>query len=280
VTMAIKLTGKNTVVRSLANKNKLTPFIDKALSEGEFEWEYKFDGKAKDDAWHPSGDCTPSLLDLYHKATGDLEERQFPVSLIKTFQVGHFWHQYLQWVVAEKLRFAQWEQIEVVGTKYWGDVEEFKKEDLFTQRVPDPEFLPNLPKDAPRAMIIKPKPYHWVRGSADICPIVIPGHGPYLVDFKTMGSHDFKRTEMPEWAAAKYECQANIYMDLFNMDQALIVCVQKDSPHDLKEFEYERNQPLIDAIYEKWHIVSDCLDQGVAPPEDEHIDLPLQGCSR
>lgn len=303
--MAITLKNNKTV-RSLVNKDKLTPHLDKALAEGEFEWEYKFDGKAKDDAWHPSGDCTPSLLDLYEKATRDPNEptEKHSVGLVKTFQVGHFWHQYLQWVVAEKLQFAGWSQIEVVGHKWWGDpippadVEDwplndhggdmhkrmYRKENLYYLRYPEqqdgrvtPDMFKSWPSDETGMCKVRPQPFHWVRGSADICPVNIPVHGEYLVDFKTMNAHDFRQSGPPERYADKWECQLNIYMSLFDMERAIIVGVQKDSPHDLKEFHYERNQPLIDAIYTKWHIVSDCLDEGVPPTDEPEVKLPLRG---
>jgi hypothetical protein len=247
--MAIKL-DTSKFVKNLAQRNKLVPHLDKAIAQGEFEWKYEFPGpKVQDNAWHPSGDCTPSVYELYHQAVSPPEERRFPASLFKTFQVGHFWHQYLQFITVERLGFAGWDEIERTGEKSWGHRE-------------------------------GTRPYCWVRGSADICPCSIPGHGDYLVDFKTMKSSDFKQNGMPNWCVAKYECQINIYMDLFDIDQALILCILKDSPHDMKEFAFSRNQPLIDAIYDKWHMVSDCLNAEVEPDPDFDIPLPLVGPSR
>jgi len=66
-------------------------------------------------------------------------------------------------------------------------------------------------------------------------------------------------------------------MDFFDLEKGLIVAIQKDAPHDMKEFEFVRNQPLIDAIYHKWNIVSQCLDEGVEPPKEEVIELPVSG---
>jgi hypothetical protein len=68
-------------------------------------------------------------------------------------------------------------------------------------------------------------------------------------------------------------------MSLFDLDRALIVGVQKDSPHELKEFEYHKNQELIDAIYDKWHRTSEYIVAGELPPEGEIIPLPLKGVS-
>lgn len=247
--MAIKL-DTSKFVRNLANKHKLVPHLDRAIQGGEFEWSYEFPGPKKGDtAWHPSGHCTPSVYDLWSIATTEPAERKLPASLLKTFQVGHFWHQYLQFVTVEKLEFAEWGEIECTGAKGWGD------------------YGPGGGYE----------PFHWVKGSADICPVHIPVHGEYLIDFKTMKSADYKQNGMPRWCADKYECQANIYMDLFNIDQAIIVCILKDSPHDMKEFEFVKNQPLIDAIYDKWHIAAECIATEVEPDIEFNIELPLKG---
>lgn len=248
--MAIKL-DKSNLVRNMARKYKLVTHLEKEIAKGEFAWNFDFTEKEHDDAWHPSGDCTPSLHDLYLKASGALERKPFSGSLYKTFMVGHFWHQYLQWVVEKRLEFCGPEDVERQGLKRWGeDTSEIG---------------------------IYARPYHWARGMGDLAPCAIPGFGEYVVDFKTMGSHDFKPMKMPDWCAEKYECQINIYMDFFDLEKGLIVAISKDSPHDFKEFEFVRNQPLIDAIYEKWQLVAACLDAGVVPPLGEEIHLPTKG---
>jgi hypothetical protein len=73
------------------------------------------------------------------------------------------------------------------------------------------------------------------------------------------------------------ECQLNIYMDFFDLERGMILGVQKDSPHEFREFHFDRNQPLIDALYNKWRLVAMCLDENVSPPEGEDIGLPLKG---
>lgn len=240
--MAIKL-KKDAFVKNLIKRHKLASHIDKAIGEGEFVWEAKFEPKQGDDAWHPSGDCIPKPYTLYHKAMAAQESSSSPsVGLLKAFTVGHFWHHYLQHLIVERLGFASWDEIEVRGERRWGD-----------------------------------KPYQWATGSADIAPCHIPVHGDYLVDIKTMGSHDFKQQGLPSWCAEKYEAQLNIYMDWFDLERAIILCVSKDSPHDLKEFEFKRNQPLIDAIYDKWKLVGKCVEEQIEPPEDYDVPLPIIG---
>jgi hypothetical protein len=92
-----------------------------------------------------------------------------------------------------------------------------------------------------------------------------------------MGSHAFRNNDPPASATDKWECQMSIYMDFFDLDEAIILGINKDSPHDFKEFTYLRNQPLVEAIYDKWKLVAMCLNEEVEPPVDEDIELPLQG---
>lgn len=257
--MAMKLGSNvdlNKVVKSLGQKYKLVPLIDMEIGKGDFVWDFKYEPKRGDDAWHPSGDCTPSLHDLYRKATLPTEERVIPASLAKTFMVGHFWHAYLQWIVEKRLGLCKPEAIERRGIKVWGE---------------DNAWGPT-----PSAKLPTAKPYHWATGAGDIAPCSIPGHGDFAIDFKTMNARMFQSGPPPDYMG-KWECQGNIYMDFFDMEKIIFVGVCKDSPHDMKEWVFTRNQPLIDAIYLKWKIVSQCLDEGIEPPEDEEISLPLQG---
>lgn len=281
--MAIKI-DKSKMVRNLARNTKLIQHIDKCIKDvGDFTWQYEYTPKEEDDAFHPSGHCTPSPWELYNYATdsgkltmeapadynpdtesGPIQKNRqegFSASILKTFQVGHFWHAYLQWIVEKKLEFCEPAAIERRGANGWGDMGFKRKEEPTYNRSLDPMW----------------HPFHWVTGSADIAPCALPGFGDYLIDFKTMGSHDFKPMTAPKWAVGKWECQLNVYMDFFDIEKALIVGILKDSPHDFKEFEFHRNQELIDALYTKWHLVSECLDENVEPPEDEEIFLPLRG---
>lgn len=260
--MAIKL-KKTDFVRNLVKNHKLVGAIDKVIGDEEFTWKAEFGPKVGDDGWHPSGHCVPSVSALYSMASAALagEEPKKPAtSLMKSFQVGHFWHAYLQWIVVNKLGYAKDYEIEVRGYTGWGDEQKARY----------------MGQSGEQYKCVH-KPYHYATGSADIAPCAIPVHGDYLVDIKTMGAHDFKQMQLPAWCAPKYECQINIYMDWFDLEKALILCVQKDSPHAFKEFEFVRNQSLIDAIYSKWGLVGACLEAGEEPPEDYETELPLVG---
>jgi hypothetical protein len=240
INMPLKL-PKHDFTRNLVKRHKLVGHLDRYLAVEVEEFEFKYEPKKSDDAWHPSGHCTPAVTDLYQIATGNVERKEWGAGMLKTFMVGHFWHQLLQKAVVD-IGLAPQEAIEVVGKDSWAD-----------------------------------KPYHWATGAGDIAPCSIPGHGDYVVDFKTMSSLQYRANGVPDWAADKYEAQINMYMHFFELDKALIVAVCKDSPHDMKEFEYVRNQELIDAVIDKWKFVSECLDSHTPPSALDDDEFTLYG---
>lgn len=244
---------KSKVTMNLGKREKLAPYLDKAINSFDREWEFKYTTKVGDDAWHPSGDCTPSAYELWQKATGEVEHKL--TGLNKAFQVGHFWHQWLQLILVEDLEFCVPEHIERRGIKTWGSPRD---------RASNPW---------------QPKPFHWATGAADAAPCVIPKiDWRGIVDFKTMNPQMFAQKSVP--FADKYECQFNIYMDFFDEERALLLGINK-ATGEFKEFEFLRNQPLIDTIYEKWQYISDCLDANEEPEqwedEDDPFKLPLLG---
>jgi hypothetical protein len=244
--------------RTIAPKWKLVNHLDRALMDFDEAWEFKYEPKTGDTAWHPSGHCTPAPTELYEYAQARLNGesgREPPgIAFRKAGHVGHFWHQLLQHVTVEKLGFATWDEIENIGIRAWGGTPLSSR---FEEAFP---------------------PFHYATGAADIAPCHIPKHGDYLVDFKTMSSQHYRSPSLPEFFALKYECQINIYMDWFDLEKGLIVAIQKESPHDFREVEFRRDQELINAIYAKWQFVSDCLDAGEAPDfeDDERFKLPVK----
>jgi hypothetical protein len=236
--------------RKAAPRWKLVSHLEKAIAEFDDPWTFTYEPKVGDLAWHPSSDCTPPPSALYESAYRRLnnlpkEGRTFSR---KNGFVGHFWHQFLQHILVAKLGFAEPTAIEATGIKVWG-------------------FDPDL----------EPTAFHYATGKADVAPCSIPKHGDYVVDFKTMQSSQFRQNGIPEHFREKYMCQINIYMDWFGLDNGLIVCVNKDTPHDMKEFEYRRNDGLVEAIYDKWLFVGDCLLHNDPPNDidDEQFRLPL-----
>lgn len=248
--MTLKFTSKldpNKVAKTLGRKYKLVPLLDKRFETFDGPFEMVYESKVEDDAWHPSGHCMPPPSVLYALTLPDAKEYAEPISggLRKVFLIGHFWHQLLQHLCLD-IEVCQPEDIERRGVNWW-----------YSGQFPEP--------------------YHWATGQGDIAPCRIPNHGEYVVDFKTMGSGQFKQANIPDWCADKYEAQINIYMDFFDLERGLIVAINKDSG-EMKEFEYKRNQPLIDAIYRKWQFVSQCIDANQPPVGDlEDHEYALNG---
>jgi hypothetical protein len=240
--------------KNLVKRHKLATYLDRYLGTEVENFQFTYEPKIEDDAWHPSGHCTPDVTVLYDIAKsvidGTHEKKKWDVGMLKTFLVGHFWHQLLQKAVVD-LELAKPEAIERRGLKVWG-------------------FDPDL----------EPTAFHWATGQGDVAPCSLPGAGDYVVDFKTMSAHQFKTSGIPDWAAHKYEAQINVYMDFFDLDSGLILAICKDTPHEFKEFEFERNQSLIDGIYDKWQFVSECLAAGEAPSELDNDAFSLESYYR
>lgn len=283
--MTIKLTSTN-LTKQLVRRAKLVQHLDSAIQKFDENFEFKITPKEKDDAFHPSGDCTPTVVELYEKAVAHLEGTDtfgpISTSLRKTFLVGHFWHAWLQEILVRS-GLAKSEAIERRGHKVWDpNPQKLDRAEMFMGQIPVPEGVKGLPND--KTHFFKPRAFHWATGSADVAPCSIPRHGDWIVDFKTMNSRDFALTTPPmnrynggATTGEKWEAQLNIYMDWFDLEKALIVGIEKDSPHNFKEFEFHRNQPLIDAIYRKWEIVSICLDEDDVPHPDEDPEMPYMG---
>jgi hypothetical protein len=255
---------KTQITKNLGKKYKYVPFLEKAIAEFEDEWQFVYQEKEHDQYWHPSGHCLPSVQELYVIASEGAERETISGSLRKTFQVGHFWHQWLQFITLHKLGFCDADAIERRAMRAWGERE--------VARV-------GINEHGLTAEGWKPASYHAVLGSGDVAPLKAP-NWTGIVDYKTMNSNSFAQQRIPERFNAKYECQINIYMDLFDQGEAIILPINKDTG-EFKEFLYERNQPLIDTIYEKWEFVSACISAESAPTIDDDgffdIDSLLTG---
>lgn len=246
-------TDKSKVVRNLGKKYKYAPFLERAIADFDDPWQFTYQEKEPDEFWHPSGHCVPIATDLYAIAIGEIEPEPISGSLRKTFQVGHFWHQWLQYITLHKLEMCKPEAVERHLVRSWGQPDETKG-----------VMIP---------------PFHAITGSGDVAPLEAP-NWTGLVDYKTMNVANFKCQGLPPRFEAKYECQINIYMDLFDQAEAMILAINKDTG-EFKEFLYVRNQPLIDTIIDKLQFVSGCLDVGEPPTkaDDEMFALKhlLQG---
>jgi hypothetical protein len=259
---------KDSFVQNLAKGNLLVPFLER-YDEWDHPFNFNYEPKKGDDGWHPSGDCIPSVLDLYEKAIGDYEREKISPSLQRTFLVGHFWHQVIQDALV-RLDLAEETAIERKGIVGWGE----------GQLKVDPQTGVQI-MSSPGNPWHTYEPYHYATGSGDVAPLVLPDWQGIL-DIKTMRSQDFDRLYktglLPSRFAAKYEAQINIYMDFFDQPAGMILAVNKDSSA-FAEIVFERNQALIDTIYAKWEYVSECVSDGIPPAHDadEFFVLPLEG---
>jgi hypothetical protein len=248
----------NSFARTLVKNYKVVPVLDHFLKDEVQDFAFQYEPKLQDDGWHPSGHClTPPSVLFDYAVEGHLLARDTNAEQQKIFAVGHFWHQLLQHA-SLSTGIATPEAVERRGIRGWG-VEESHDVGWGS---------------------INYYPWHYATGSGDIAPCNT-GDWEGVVDFKTMSSNQYRSSSIPNWAAGKYEAQINIYMDFFDCDSGIIVALNKDSPHSMKEFEFERNQPLIEAIYTKWEYVSTCIDQGTPPdPKDDKfwdLDTFLEG---
>lgn len=243
--------------QEMGAKWKLVPHLERCIQEFDEEWTFTYQPKEHDLYWHPSSDCVPTASELYDSAQHRLNsehDETFARKMRKYGMIGHFWHQYLQHLLVRYDMCGQTD-IERRGTKFWGK---------------NGDAIYNIGEST-----LDARPFHACTGAADVAPINIPRYGEYLVDFKTMASAHYKAVTLPPFFAEKYECQINIYLDFFDLDKALVVGINKDTPHDMKEFEYRRNDELVAAIYDKWKFVADCLEHGDRPSDIDDANFPL-----
>ena len=240
-------------------KTILVNQLDEAFKRFDGPFIFEYESKKSDFGWHPSGDCLPRVSVLWANAYSALHPdesvavRKDLRHLNKIFMVGHYWHQIIQHIIVKE-GWAQESSIESVGYRLWDN------EGLSTTY-----WRPtNTPHDDPEDL----RAFHYVRGQGDVAPLVMPTWNG-LVDIKTMNADDFKRGLSQSRFANKYLAQINIYMDLFDLDQAMILAVDKGSSA-FAEYTFVRDQKLIDQIYAKWQRVGTLLDNNQKPtPEDD-----------
>jgi hypothetical protein len=217
----------------------LPPHIDRYLAAGKFprQWVVTINNfREKDDYFHPSGDCYAEPIDLWRVRKGVAPSYPITASLRRTFDVGHMWHGYLQNILV------------------------------------DMGFV--TPENVERTLlhkIVTPEGNCIGKGTADLVDVEIPGYGSWLVDIKTMNKEEFVKGANT-YTLQKWTAQVNCYMDWLDTEKAFILAVCKDSPHAFREYQIQRDQNLLDSIYERWVYTQNMLDANVLP--EKGFDIP------
>jgi hypothetical protein len=211
--------------------NILSPHIDIFLADhNEFAPTIKVGGiKVDDGHFHPSGHCLMSEDELFDDRY--LQGEGAPgltAATKKTFDCGHMWHGYIQAALVE-MGFVKTENVEH-------------------------KFVRDLPVyDLPLPLSTR------ISGTVDLLDVKIPGRGKWLVDIKTASVATFNRIEQTD-LFEKYRAQVNVYGDQMGSNQMLILVIQKDSPHLFREIQIQRDESLLEGIYQRWINVAKELD--------------------
>jgi hypothetical protein len=226
------------LLKKLSNGEILTPHIDAYQNKGEFpdKWVIEIENykrKDPDRAFHPSGDCIASDMELYKRLSG-LEVKNIPASLRRVFDCGHFWHAYYQNMLVD-MGYAKEENVERSYT--------YNHEDGWTGK-----------------------------GTLDLI-IELPRKGQFIVDMKTMNDIEFDTGPRPPTLAkwtAQVNCYMH-WTGI--RQAFILAIRKGGTPgkgglpaHDLREISIEYDEELINNIYAKWSRVWACVEAGT-PPE-------------
>lgn len=110
-------------------------------------------------------------------------------------------------------------------------------------------------------------------GTADLVDVEIPGQGKWLVDMKTMNSPEFKRGPRPD-TLKKWTAQVSCYGAWLGVEKLMILAIEKDSPHGLKEIQIKIDDDLLENILERWMYVEEAILDQDPPPCDHPYGSP------
>jgi hypothetical protein len=195
--------------------------------------------KDPDGFFHPSGDCFTPPSQLYKQLKGQLIYIKPSPALRRTFDVGHFWHGYLQAMLLE------------MGFVTKENIERHIEHKITTKRG-----------------------FCVGSGTADLVDVEIPGHGKWLVDIKSMNKPEFE-AGVNEFTMRKWQAQVSCYMDWLGADKAFILAVSKDSPHAMHEYQVIKDVALLDEIYDRWSYVAQCMRTQTEPDDENYKVNPL-----
>lgn len=231
--------------KHLSRKDILVPHLNNWFANGVFPNEIPATvhmNKEHDLAFHPSSALKCSR-ELYATLAGELPHAKHTLDSQKNFMVGHMYHSLLQWILVEGLGFADWPEIEKEYDFGWDKEAKDYNGDLVTE---------------------EDNPYR-IRGFIDVARCVIPNVGTYLVDIKTVNARLYAQDSLPASTMEKYEAQVKLYLEFEELDEAIILAVEKDSPHRFKEFRIQRDSDFVDDTIARWESVVDAVAQGEVP---------------
>lgn len=198
--------------------------------------------KEEDNAFHPSSALKCSR-ELYARLAGELPKGKNSFDSQKNFMVGHMYHGLLQWIIVEGVGLAPWSEIEKEYDFGWDK----KKGDFDGSCVTE-----------------NGNPYR-IRGFIDVARCEVPNAGTYLVDIKTVNARIYAQDSFPLSTMEKYEAQVKLYLEFEDLDEAIILAVEKDSPHRFKEFRVQRDPEFVDETIVRWESIVDAVAQGEVP---------------
>jgi hypothetical protein len=220
----------------------LVPHIDAYLARGKFPetWDIEIRNyKPEDPHFHPSSHCYVEPKQLYRMMMKLDPKEPINSGLRKTFDCGHMWHGYVGAILTE-MRFVK---------------------------------LSNVERHIEHAVSTK-RGFCVGSGTADLVDVEIPGHGKWLVDMKTMNTNEFN-SGPTDFTMKKWIAQVNCYGDWLGTDQMMVLAIQKDSPHMFKEFIINRDEQLLDQIYDRWTYTAECLRTQTEPDQDWNLPEEL-----
>lgn len=109
----------------------------------------------------------------------------------------------------------------------------------------------------------------WCRGTVDIRNVWVPDEEePILVDIKTAAF-------IPKTPQFNYQQQLQVYMDCGTerqRERGIILYIDKNHPHKMKEFVIYRDEKILNDIYSKWARVLEAI-------EFDNEELPKLCCT-
>lgn len=221
---------------TLGQGSILVPHIDAYQERGKFPAKRTFvlnHWEGSSNHFKPSTDCLTPVDVLWAEKKGLAPDKKISASLRRTFDIGTLWHEYIGALLLD-MGFVAPEGIEM---RVKTDVES--------------EFGSAT-----------------VSGLADLVGVEIPGHGKWLIDMKTMRKDDFAYGLKAD-KQRQYNAQVNVYGDLLGYDQMMILAIEKDSPHRLREFIVRKDTDTVNEIYRRWTYVAKCLREDKEPDPND-----------